>query len=186
MKRIVLEYLGLSPAGSTISNLTPNTHESALSDLSTTDVTHSASITFEKEASNAGSPVKLWRVTRPSSHGLESRSHHARITESVRSPVVSVRNVLHLSMIHTRSFGSLRSSEEGRVCPVLFDSAMALQSRETHNITLKNMALFRPKLRNSYSTNHIARFVTYYFYFVNVIEFSIRLKNGKNSHGIEI
>ena len=35
---------------------------------------------------------------------------------------------------------------------------IALQSRETHNITLKNLALFRPKLCNSESTNQIARF----------------------------
>ena len=36
---------------------------------------------------------------------------------------------------------------------------MALQSTETHNITLKNLALFRPKLRDFYSTSQIARFV---------------------------
>ena len=63
---------------------------------------------------------------------------------------------------------------------------MALQSTETHTIALKNLALFRPKLRDSYSTNQIARFVNYYYYSVNVIEFSIRLNNGKHSHGIEI
>ena len=34
---------------------------------------------------------------------------------------------------------------------------MALQSTETHNITMKNLALFRPKLRDSYSTNQMAR-----------------------------
>ena len=45
---------------------------------------------------------------------------------------------------------------------MLFDLMMALQSTETHNITLKNVALFRPKLRDSYSTNQIARFVNYY------------------------
>ena len=32
---------------------------------------------------------------------------------------------------------------------------------ETHSITMKNLALFRPKLRNSSSTNQIARFVNY-------------------------
>ena len=63
---------------------------------------------------------------------------------------------------------------------------MVLQSIETHDITLKNLALFRPKLRNSYSTNQIARFVNYYSYGVNVIEFSIRLKNRKHSLGIVI
>ena len=63
---------------------------------------------------------------------------------------------------------------------------MALQSTETHNITLKNLALFRPKLRDSCSTNQIARFMNYYCYGVSVMEFSIRLKNGKHSHGIEI
>ena len=61
--------------------------------------------------------------------------------------------------------------------PVLFDLMMALQSTETHNITLKNLVLFMPKFRNSCSTNQIARFVNYYRYGVNVIEFSIRLKN---------
>ena len=30
--------------------------------------------------------------------------------------------------------------------PVLFDLMMALQSSETHSITLKNLTLFRPKL----------------------------------------
>ena len=55
--------------------------------------------------------------------------------------------------------------------PVLFDLMMALQSIETHNVTLKNLALFRPKLRNSLSTDQIAGFVNYYCYRVNVIEF---------------
>ena len=60
--------------------------------------------------------------------------------------------------------------------PVLFDMMMALRAIETYSITLKNLALFRPKLRNSSSTNQIARFVNYYCQGVNVIEFSIRLK----------
>ena len=67
-----------------------------------------------------------------------------------------------------------------------FDWMMALWSTETHNITLKNLALFRPKLRDSLSTNQIARFVNYYYYVVNVIEFSVQLKKLKHSHGIEI
>ena len=55
---------------------------------------------------------------------------------------------------------------------------MALQATEPHNnVTLKNLALFRAKLRDSYSTDQIARFVNYYCYGVNVIEFSIRYKN---------
>ena len=69
---------------------------------------------------------------------------------------------------------------------MLFDLIMALRSIETHSITLKNLALFRLKLRNSSSTNQITRFVNYYCYGVNVIEFSIRLKNLCHSHGIEI
>ena len=36
---------------------------------------------------------------------------------------------------------------------------MALWSIETHSITMKNMALFRPKLSNFFRTNQIARFV---------------------------
>ena len=40
---------------------------------------------------------------------------------------------------------------------MLFDLVMALRSIETHSITLKNLAPFRPKLRNSSSTNQIAR-----------------------------
>ena len=63
---------------------------------------------------------------------------------------------------------------------------VALQSTETDNITLKNLALFRPKLRDSYSTNQIARFMNYYCDGVNVIEFFIRLNNRERSHGIEI
>ena len=63
---------------------------------------------------------------------------------------------------------------------------MALRSRETHSITMKNLALSRPKLSNFFSTNQIARFVNYYCKRVNVIEFSIRLKNRKHPHGIEI
>ena len=39
---------------------------------------------------------------------------------------------------------------------------IALRAIETNSITLKNLALFRPKLRNSSSTNQIARFVNYY------------------------
>ena len=58
--------------------------------------------------------------------------------------------------------------------PVLFDLMMALQVTEAHNIALENLALFRPKLLDSYST---IRFVTYYCYCANVMEFSIRLKN---------
>ena len=63
---------------------------------------------------------------------------------------------------------------------------MALRSRETHSITLKNLALFRPKLSNFFSTNQIARFVNYYCDGVKVIEFSIRSKHRKHSHGTEI
>ena len=62
---------------------------------------------------------------------------------------------------------------------------MALQSTETRNITLKNLALFRLKLCDSHSTNQIAIFVNYCCYGVNVIKFSFRLKNLKHSHGIE-
>ena len=68
-------------------------------------------------------------------------------------------------------------------CPVLFDLMMTLQATETHSITMKNLALFRPKLCNSSSTNQIVRFVNYC---VDVIEFSIRLKNWKDCHGMEI
>ena len=61
--------------------------------------------------------------------------------------------------------------------PVLFGLMMALHSTETRNIALKNLALFRPKLCDFYGTSQIVRFVNYYCYRVNVIEFSIRLKN---------
>ena len=61
---------------------------------------------------------------------------------------------------------------------------VAIQSTETHDITLKDMALVRLKLRDSYSINQIARFVNYYCYSVNVIEFSIRLINRKYPHRI--
>ena len=54
---------------------------------------------------------------------------------------------------------------------------MEIQSTETDDITLKNPALFRLKLRNPNSSNQIARFVSCYCYGVNVIKFSIRLKN---------
>ena len=54
---------------------------------------------------------------------------------------------------------------------------MALQSTETHNIILINVTLLRPKNRDSDSTNQIARFVNYYYYGVDEIEFLIRLKN---------
>ena len=47
---------------------------------------------------------------------------------------------------------------------------MALQSTETRN----NLAQFRPKLRDFYSTNQIARFVNYYCYGVNGIEIRSR------------
>ena len=58
-----------------------------------------------------------------------------------------------------------------------FDLMMALRSIETHNITLKKLALFKPKLRDSLSNNQIARFVNYYCCGANVIEVFIRLKN---------
>ena len=38
-----------------------------------------------------------------------------------------------------------------------FDFMMSLRSIEIHNITLKTLALFRPKLHDSYSSNQIAR-----------------------------
>ena len=60
---------------------------------------------------------------------------------------------------------------------------MAFRSTETNNVTLKNLALFRPKLRDSLSTNQIARFVNYFCCGVNVIELSIRLEH---SHGMAI
>ena len=73
---------------------------------------------------------------------------------------------------------------------LLFPSALWLDDgasvNRDSNITLKNLAKFRPKLCDSYSTNQIARFVNYCCYSLNVIEFSIRLKNWKHSHGIEI
>ena len=58
--------------------------------------------------------------------------------------------------------------------PALFDLMMALRSTETRNITLKNLALFRPKLYHSYSTNQIERFVNYFMAMETVMEFSIR------------
>ena len=58
---------------------------------------------------------------------------------------------------------------------------MTLRSTETHNFTMKNLTLSRPKLRNSQSTNQIVRFLNYG---VNVIEFSIRLKNWPAGFGI--
>ena len=39
---------------------------------------------------------------------------------------------------------------------------MVLQSIETHNVTLKNLALIRPKHGDSYITNQIARSVNNY------------------------
>ena len=63
---------------------------------------------------------------------------------------------------------------EGHFIPKNFRTPLAI---EAHHITLKSLALVRPKLRNSLSTNQIARFVNYYCYDVNVIEFSIRLTN---------
>ena len=60
---------------------------------------------------------------------------------------------------------------------MLFELMMALRSTETHDITLKNLAIFSPKLRNSQSTNQVARFMNNYCYEVNVIEFSIRIVN---------
>ena len=56
---------------------------------------------------------------------------------------------------------------------MLFDLMMVLRSTETHNITLKNLALIKPKLRDSLSTNQVASFVKYNCYGVNVIEFLI-------------
>ena len=54
--------------------------------------------------------------------------------------------------------------------PVLFDLIMALRSTETHDITVKSLALFRPKILASRRTNHITRFVNYYGV-ANVIQF---------------
>ena len=62
-------------------------------------------------------------------------------------------------------------------CALLLDDMMALRAIETRSIILKAWPYLGPKVRNSSSTNHIARFVNYYCYDVNVIEFSIRLKN---------
>ena len=59
---------------------------------------------------------------------------------------------------------------------------MVLRSTETRDITLKN--LFRPKLRDSSSTNQIERFVNYYCYGVNVMELSISLKIENTPTGL--
>eukprot|EP00112_Aurelia_sp_Birch-Aquarium-sp1_P022405 Seg6301.1 transcript_id=Seg6301.1/GoldUCD/mRNA.D3Y31 product="Leucine-rich repeat and guanylate kinase domain-containing protein" protein_id=Seg6301.1/GoldUCD/D3Y31 len=137
LKRIVLEYLGLSPVGSIASNLTPNTHESGLSDLSTTDVTHSASITFEKEASNAGSPVKLWRITRPSSQACESRSHHSRMTESVRSPVEAASIQRRYMKMQAATVGITSTSQHQLArLRVPFSASGVPDSRQTDDITM--------------------------------------------------
>ena len=63
---------------------------------------------------------------------------------------------------------------------------MVLRSTEPHNITLKNLALFRPNVCDSLSANQIPKFMNYYCYVLNVIEFSIRLKSLNHSRGIEI
>ena len=55
-----------------------------------------------------------------------------------------------------------------------FGLIMALRSTKTHNVTLENLTLFRPKLCDSYNTNQVANFVNYYCYGVNMKEFSIR------------
>ena len=72
---------------------------------------------------------------------------------------------------------SAKNSTEHVLAWTYDDESRVLQSTETHDITLKNLALFRPKLRDSYSTNQSAGVVNYYCYGVNVIELSIRLKN---------
>ena len=59
--------------------------------------------------------------------------------------------------------------------PAVFDLMMALRSTETHNTTLKNLTLLRPKLCDSLGTNQFARFVNYDGYRKNMVEFSIRL-----------
>ena len=41
---------------------------------------------------------------------------------------------------------------------MLFDLMMALRSIETHSITMKNLALFRPKLSNFFCTNQDCEF----------------------------
>ena len=61
---------------------------------------------------------------------------------------------------------------------------MALQSSQQGLIIFKPDPI-RPKLRDSYSTNQIARLVNYYCYGVNVIEFSIRLKKIGSGFPVE-
>ena len=71
------------------------------------------------------------------------------------------------NFIHFMEFSNVHISDRSLVLdlwrwvfcfPVLFDLMMALWSIETHSITMKNLALFRPKLSNFFSTNQIARF----------------------------
>ena len=100
--------------------------------------------------------------------GASFRHQRAFLTEQVLQSLL-------LIYLHLFNYFKNRAIEDDDL--MLFDLMIALRSTETQNITLKSLALFRPKLRNSSSTYQIARFVNYYCCGVNVIEFWIRLKN---------
>ena len=70
--------------------------------------------------------------------------------------------------------GLYQTYDDESFFPLLFDLMMAPQSTETHSITLKYLALFRIKLRNSCSICEICELLLLRY---NWIEFSIRVKN---------
>ena len=87
LKKVVLEYLGLSPVNSPASCISRSTHESEISPVSSSEVTRPISTSYDKESLTA-SAVKPWIRTSAGSRALES-NNHTNLPRSAKSPVVS-------------------------------------------------------------------------------------------------
>ncbi|XP_065066799.1 leucine-rich repeat and guanylate kinase domain-containing protein-like isoform X2 [Rhopilema esculentum] len=87
LKRVVLEYLGISPVNSSVSCISRSTHESEISPVSLSEVTRPISTPYDKESLTA-SAVKPWIRTSAGSRALES-NNHTNLPRSAKSPVVS-------------------------------------------------------------------------------------------------
>eukprot|EP00794_Sanderia_malayensis_P006041 gene6041-6743_t len=112
LKKIVLEYLGLSPVNSIASDVSMGTEDSIISDISSIRVSKSVSTAYDN--SSAASPVKPWIQARAASRSLCGGSSRAsRLSESViKSPAEEASIQRRLKRVQEATVGVTSTSEE--------------------------------------------------------------------------
>eukprot|EP00795_Rhopilema_esculentum_P002088 gene2088-17659_t len=110
LKRVVLEYLGISPVNSSVSCISRSTHESEISPVSLSEVTRPISTPYDKESLTA-SAVKPWIRTSAGSRALES-NNHTNLPRSAKSPVEAASIQRRFEMMKAATVGITSTSEE--------------------------------------------------------------------------